>query len=73
VIRHGPRALQLAVIYAGIGEKDSVFAKLNHAYEDRSYILARYFTTDARLDTLHSEPHFAEQVRKIGCHNSDRG
>jgi hypothetical protein len=55
VIRHGPRALQLAVIYAGMGEKDTAFARLNHAYEDCSYILALHFTTDARLDTLHSE------------------
>jgi hypothetical protein len=72
VIRHGPRALQLAVIYAGMGEKDTAFARLNHAYEDCSYILALHFTTDARLDTLHSEPHFPEHMRKIGCRNSDR-
>jgi len=54
------------VIYVGLGEKDEAFAWLNRAYEERSYILAEYLTTDARLDTLHSDPRFAELVRRIG-------
>jgi Flp pilus assembly protein TadD len=56
----------VAVIYVGLGEKDEAFAWLNRAYEERSYILAEYLTTDARLDTLHSDPRFAELVRRIG-------
>jgi len=56
----------VAVIYVGMGETDAAFAWLNRAYEDRSYTLAEYLTTDARLDTLHSDPRFAELVRKIG-------
>lgn len=56
----------VAVIYVGLGEKDEAFVWLNRAYDDRSYILALYLTTDARLDTLHSDPRFADLVRKIG-------
>jgi TolB-like protein/Tfp pilus assembly protein PilF len=56
----------VAVIYVGLGEKDEAFAWLNRAYEERSYTLAEYLTTDARLDTLHSDPRFAELVRRIG-------
>ena len=44
----------IAVIHVGLGEKDEALAWLNRAYEERSYILAEYLTTDARLDTLHS-------------------
>ena len=39
-----------AIIYAGLGEKDQVFAWLDRAYQDRSYFMAVYLTTDARLD-----------------------
>jgi tetratricopeptide (TPR) repeat protein len=56
----------VAVIYVGLGEKDEAFAWLNRAYAEHSYTLAEYLTTDARLDTLHSDPRFAELVRRIG-------
>jgi TolB-like protein/Tfp pilus assembly protein PilF len=56
----------VAVIYAGLGEKDEAFTWLNRAYDDRSYILALYLTTDARLDSLHTDPRFDELRRRIG-------
>jgi serine/threonine protein kinase/tetratricopeptide (TPR) repeat protein len=56
----------MAVIYAGLGEKDRAFSWLERAYADRSYLLALYLTTDARLDTLHSDPRFSELRRRIG-------
>ena len=55
-----------AVIYAGLGEKDRAFALLNRGYADRSYYLAVYLTTDARLDSLRSNPRFAELRRRVG-------
>ncbi len=55
-----------AVIYAGLGEKDRAFALLDRAYAERSYYLAVYLTTDARLDTLRADPRFAELRRRIG-------
>jgi len=59
----------VAVIYAGLGEKDQVFGWLDRAYKDRSYYLAVYLTTDARLDSLRSDPRFAELRKKIGFPN----
>lgn len=62
----------VAVIYAGVGAKDQAFTWLERAYADRSYLLALYLTTDARLDTLHSDPRFAELRRWIGLPALDR-
>jgi hypothetical protein len=56
----------VAVIYAGLGEKDQAFAWLDRAYKDRSYYLAVYLTTDARLDSLRSDPRFGELQRRVG-------
>jgi serine/threonine-protein kinase len=56
----------VAVIYAGLGEKDQAFAWLDQAYKERSYLLAVYLTTDARLDKLHSDPRFVDLRRRIG-------
>ena len=63
----------VAVIYAGLGEKDQAFTWLERAYADRSYLLAVYLTTDARLDTLHSDARFAELRRRIGLPALDSG
>jgi tetratricopeptide (TPR) repeat protein len=56
----------VAVIYAGLGEKDEAFVWLEQAYKERSYLLAVYLTTDARLDQLHSDPRFSNLRRRIG-------
>ena len=56
----------IAVIYAGLGEKDRAFALLDQAYKDRSYYLATYLATDARMDSLRSDPRFAELRKRVG-------
>ncbi len=56
----------VAVIYAGLGDKDQTFTWLSRAYHERSYLLALYLTTDARLDDLHSDPRFDEIRKRIG-------
>ena len=56
----------VAVIYAGLGEKDQVFDWLDQAYKERSYYMAVYLTTDARLDSLRSDPRFVELRQKVG-------
>jgi TolB-like protein/Tfp pilus assembly protein PilF len=55
----------VAVIYAGLGNKDEAFVWLNRAYQERSY-LTTYLTVDERLDNLHSDPRFDELVRRVG-------
>ena len=59
-------AYSVAVIYAGLGDKDKTFEWLERAYSDRSYYLPVYLTTDARLDGFHSDPRFKDLVRRIG-------
>jgi eukaryotic-like serine/threonine-protein kinase len=56
----------LAVIYAGLGDKDQVFSLLDRGYAERSYFLAVYLTTDSRLNGLHADPRFADLKRRIG-------
>jgi eukaryotic-like serine/threonine-protein kinase len=55
-----------AVIYAGLGEKDQAMAWLNRAYTERSYYMAVYLTTDARLDGLRSDPRFIDLLGRVG-------
>ena len=56
----------VAIVYAGLGEKDEVFSWLDRAYRDRSYFLAVYLTTDSRLDSLHADPRFVALKRRVG-------
>jgi eukaryotic-like serine/threonine-protein kinase len=55
-----------AVIYAGLGEKDQVFAWLDQAFQERSYFLAVYLPTDSRLDGFHADPRFVDLKRRVG-------
>jgi hypothetical protein len=55
----------IAVIYAGLGEKDEAFVWLNRAYQERSYLLTD-LTVDERLDSLHSDPCFDDLRRRVG-------
>ena len=59
-------AYNVAVIYAGLGEKDQTFAWLERAYRDRGYYLPVYLNTDARLDYLHADPRFVSLLRQVG-------
>ena len=55
----------IAMIYVGLGEKDQAFAWFEKAYEERSFQLL-WFKTDPMLDTLRSDPRFADLLRRIG-------
>lgn len=56
----------VAVIYAGLGEKDLAFASLEQAYKERSYYMATYLATDERLDKLRSNSRFADLRKRVG-------
>jgi tetratricopeptide (TPR) repeat protein len=56
----------IAVIYAGLGDRENAFKWLMRAYDARSYILAVYLNTDSRLDSLRSDPRFNELVHRVG-------
>jgi tetratricopeptide (TPR) repeat protein len=58
-------AYDIAVLYAGLGEKDEAFHWLNAAFDERDYQMES-LKTDFRLDPVRSDPRFAELVRKVG-------
>jgi hypothetical protein len=58
-------AYEIAVLYAGLGEKDEAFRWLSAAYEERDYQMEG-LRTDLRLDSVRSDPRFAELVHKVG-------
>ena len=55
----------IASIYAGLGDKDKAFASLERAYEDRSWYMS-HLKLDPELDSLHSDPRFADLARRVG-------
>ena len=56
---------EVALIYAGLGQKDEAFASLNKAFRERSDMLV-YLKVDPRLDVLRSDSRFADLVRLVG-------
>jgi hypothetical protein len=56
----------IALIYAGLGDKDQAFAWLERAYDDRSSLLVLYMGNDARWDRFHSDPRYVDLAKRIG-------
>ena len=63
--------LNLALIHAGLGNKDEAFAQLEEAYQEHAHALL-YLNVDPRFDGLRSDPRFDELLKKIGFY-SDSG
>jgi hypothetical protein len=55
----------MALIYAGLGEKEQAFDWLESAYKERSDLLV-YLKVDPRLDNLRSDQRFADFVKRVG-------
>ena len=56
----------IAIIYAGLGDKEKTLTWLERSYEERSYYLPVYLGTDERLDFLRADPHFKDLMRRLG-------
>ena len=54
----------IAVIYAGLGDKDEVFRWLDKGYEQRSSGMP-YLTTDPFWSEMHSDPRYADLLRRM--------
>jgi eukaryotic-like serine/threonine-protein kinase len=57
--------LRIAQLYADLGDKEHAFEWLNVAYQERNDDLIG-LKTQFTLDSLRSDPRFAELVRKVG-------
>ena len=55
----------IAQAYAYLGDKDRAFEWLNTAYQEHDVLLVG-LRTDFSFDSLHSDPRYAELVRKVG-------
>jgi len=58
-------ATSVALVYAGLGEKDHAFGWLEKACEERSFQM-QWLKIDPRWDVLRSDPRFADLTRRIG-------
>ena len=54
----------VALVYVGLSDKDQAFAWLEKAREDQSEWIG-WINSDARLDSLRSDPRFAELLRRV--------
>lgn len=54
----------VALVYAGLGQKDAAFVWLNKAFDERSHWLV-WLRLDPRWDKLRSDPRFAELVDRM--------
>jgi serine/threonine protein kinase/tetratricopeptide (TPR) repeat protein len=55
----------IALVYAGLGEKDQAFAWLEKAYEERAFRM-QFIKVEPKWDSLRSDPRFADLLRRIG-------
>jgi len=58
-------AIDIASFYADLGDKEQAFRWLNTAYQEHDFGLA-CMKTNHYLDSIRSDPRFAELVRKVG-------
>ena len=55
----------MALIYAGLGEKDNAFHWLDKSYEEHSNFLV-WLKVDPRWASIRSDKRYAELIRKVG-------
>ncbi len=58
-------ANSIALIYAGLGEKDQAFAWLDKGYEQRDFRM-QWLKIEPRWDSLRSDPRFQDLMRRVG-------
>jgi hypothetical protein len=55
---------QIALVYAGLNDKDKAFESLESAFEERSTLLT-YLKMDPRFDSLRGDPRFKAMLRRL--------
>jgi adenylate cyclase len=56
---------ETALVYAGLGQKDEAFHRLEKAFQDRFWMMA-FLKVDPRWDVLRSDPRFTDLLRRTG-------
>ena len=57
-------AYGVALIHAGLGQKDLAFQWFNKAFDERSHWLV-WLRIDPRWDALRSDPRFADLIKRM--------
>jgi hypothetical protein len=65
ISKEGIGRYEIALIYAGLGDKDGAFAWLEKAYGARDKGLT-FLGMDPCVDPLRSDPRFHDLVRRVG-------
>jgi Flp pilus assembly protein TadD len=55
----------IALVYAGLGEKDQAFTWLEKAYEEHAFKMA-WLKVEPYWDSLRSDPRFSDLLRRVG-------
>ena len=55
----------LALVYAGMGDKEQAYAQLERAFQERSHWLL-WLNLDPRWESLRADRRFGELKRRIG-------
>ena len=63
-LQHKVPAYDLAIVYAGLGEKETAFSWLEKAYEEHSEYLP-FMRIEPRLSSLHSDPRFISLLSRL--------
>jgi TolB-like protein/DNA-binding winged helix-turn-helix (wHTH) protein/Tfp pilus assembly protein PilF len=58
-------SFHIAIIYAGLGQKDQAVVWLEKGYQERSTWMV-WLKVDPRLDVLRSDPRFQDLLRRVG-------
>ena len=64
-------AVSLALVYAGLGDKEQAFAWLEKGYQERGFQM-QWLNDEPRWDSLRSDPRFADLVKRIGLNQAVR-
>ncbi len=56
----------VALVYAGLGEKDQAFVWLQKAYKKRDAFIVKHVKVDPMFDNLRPDPRFTDLMRRSG-------
>jgi tetratricopeptide (TPR) repeat protein len=56
---------ELAILYAGLGDKEEAFTELERAYAARDTQM-QYLKVEPHYDSLRSDPRFVDLIRRMG-------
>jgi eukaryotic-like serine/threonine-protein kinase len=69
--QHYVSPYEIAIIYAGLGERELVFEWLERAFEDRSSWLT-FLKVEPSFDNFRSDPRYTDLVKRVGLLNRTR-